>query len=68
MSGTRGEYCVGDQITLADLFLLPAYNRAIRYGVDTTQWKNITEIHEKLNAMEFAEKSHCNNQIDAPKK
>ena len=31
---TAGKYCVGDEITLADAFLIPQLYNAVRFGID----------------------------------
>ena len=38
---TMGKYCVGDEITLADVFLVPQLMNADRFGVDMTKYPNI---------------------------
>lgn len=62
---TRGQFCVGDEITLADLFLIPAVYRAGRFEIDYKKWPIIAEIHDRVQEMDFAKKAHCDAQIDA---
>ena len=33
---TAGKYCVGDEITLADVFLIPQLFSANRFGIDVS--------------------------------
>ncbi|KAL6831696.1 glutathione S-transferase [Trichoderma camerunense] len=61
-----GEYSVGDEITLADVCLLPAVWNAQRYGVDLDQFPIITRISEKLSKHPAIVKAHWQNQPDTP--
>ncbi|EQC31025.1 maleylacetoacetate isomerase [Saprolegnia diclina VS20] len=51
---TAGSYCVGNAITMADLFLLPQANNAKAFHVDMMPFPNITRIAATLqNEPEF---------------
>ncbi len=65
LTETKGKFCVGDEITLADLFLIPAVYRAGRFELDYKQWPQIAEINDTIALMDFAVKAHCNSQSDA---
>jgi glutathione S-transferase len=67
LESTKGTYCVGDEVTLADFFLIPQLFTAARFEVDTSQWPLITEVHENLKKLEVYDVTHPNNQIDALK-
>ena len=41
LSETKGKYCVGDDLTLADVFLAPQFFAADRFGVDISQFPNV---------------------------
>jgi len=43
-----GTFCVGDNVTFADICLVPQVNNAIRFKVDMTAFPNIMRINEKL--------------------
>jgi maleylacetoacetate isomerase len=58
---TKGKYCVGDEVTLADFFLIPQIYTAQRFEVDITQWPNICEVHENLKKLDVFEVAHANN-------
>ena len=45
---TRGKYCMGDTITLADVFLVSQLANAARFEVDMTQFPNIARVTENL--------------------
>ena len=53
VSKSAGKYCVGDQITMADCFLVPQVYNAYHFKVDMKQFPNINTIVqnlEKVNA------------------
>ncbi|MBY5350318.1 maleylacetoacetate isomerase [Rhizobium leguminosarum] len=47
----QGAFAVGDRPSIADIFLFPQAISARRFGFDLTQWRNIAEIVEKLEAI-----------------
>ncbi|UKZ95885.1 uncharacterized protein TrAFT101_010697 [Trichoderma asperellum] len=63
---TAGQYSVGDNITLADVCLLPAVWNAQRYGVDLDAFPIITKISENLSKHPAIIKAHWQNQPDTP--
>lgn len=64
--GWAGQYSVGDEITLADVCLLPAVWNAQRYGVDLDAFPIITKISENLSKHPAVVKAHWQNQPDTP--
>lgn len=46
-----GQYCFGDQITLADCFLVPQIFSSKRFEVDVNQFPKLVEIDKKLNQL-----------------
>jgi maleylpyruvate isomerase len=67
LSKTRGKYCVGDSITLADAFLIPQLYNARRFNVDMSKYPIITEIEKNLVDIEAFKNAHPDNQPDAEK-
>ncbi|KAH6603742.1 maleylacetoacetate isomerase [Trichoderma cornu-damae] len=61
-----GQYSVGDDITLADVCLLPAVWNAQRYGVDLDAFPTIMAISENLSKHPAVIKAHWRNQPDTP--
>ncbi len=59
-----GKYCVGDEITLADVFLVPQLLNAERFGVDMTAYPNIVAIGENLKSVPEFEAAHPTKQPD----
>lgn len=63
----RGKYCVGDQITLADAYLVPQLYNARRFNVDLTKFPNLIEIEERLLSEWAFDNAKPENQLDAEK-
>lgn len=57
---------MGDEVTLADAYLIPQLNSARRYGIDLKGFKNMIEIQAELEILPEFIKAHANNQPDAP--
>jgi len=47
-----GDYCVGDNVSLADVCLVPQVFNARRYKVDISRFPTIIAIDERLRALE----------------
>ena len=67
IEGTAGAYCMGDTPTIADCCLVPQFYAAKRFGLDTSGFKLLNEIHERCSKHPAFEKAHPENQPDAPK-
>ncbi|XP_020628111.1 maleylacetoacetate isomerase-like [Orbicella faveolata] len=63
---TSGKYCVGDQISMADLCLVPQVFNANRFKVDMSQFPTISRIHEDLTKLEAFKAAHPFKQPDCP--
>lgn len=63
---TAGAYCFGDEITAADLFLIPHLFSARRFQVDISSLKTISLINENCLKLEAFKKAHPHFQIDTP--
>lgn len=53
LKGGDGRYSVGNEVTLADVFLVPAVQGGLRVGIDLEKWplvKGIVEECWKLEA------------------
>lgn len=60
-----GKYCVGDDITMADLYLVPQVYNAVRFGVDMTQFPRIAAIDAALADHPAFKAAHPAQQPDA---
>ncbi len=63
---TGGIFSVGDQVTAADLFLIPQIFSAQRFNIDTTQYKLISKIEAACLKEEAFKKAHPLRQTDTP--
>jgi glutathione S-transferase len=64
---TAGRYSVGDEVTLADLALVPQLYNARRFGLDvTTAFPALARIDEALQQLPAFRAAHPDAQIDAP--
>uniref|UniRef100_A0A1I7TQC6 maleylacetoacetate isomerase n=1 Tax=Caenorhabditis tropicalis TaxID=1561998 RepID=A0A1I7TQC6_9PELO len=62
-----GKYCVGNQLTIADINLPSIIYNAKIYNVDMTQYPTIVRIGETLNEHPKFKPAHPDLQPDAPK-
>ncbi|XP_054894573.1 maleylacetoacetate isomerase isoform X1 [Poeciliopsis prolifica] len=63
---TAGKYCVGDEISLADICLVPQVYNAERYKVDVGQYPTIKRLNDTLVEIEAFKLSHPSRQPDTP--
>ncbi|KAL4804500.1 glutathione S-transferase [Aspergillus unguis] len=63
---TAGKFSVGDEITLADVCLVPAVWGAERVGVDLGKYPTIKRVSEALEGTEAVRKGHWRAQEDTP--
>lgn len=61
-----GEYCFGDQLTAADLVLVPQVYNAHRFEVDMEAFPKIAEIEERCLKLDCFKKSEPGSQPDTP--
>lgn len=65
---TAGKYCVGDEVTVADMCLVPQMFNARRFEMDTSKFPLLKAIDERLQELEIFKVSHPFACPDAPKK
>ncbi|CAG8522530.1 8520_t:CDS:2, partial [Racocetra fulgida] len=64
---TSGKYCVGDEVTLADVCLLPqVYNATMRFGVDMKKFPRIQSIADNLYKLDAFKNAQPDKQGDCP--
>ncbi|XP_039739846.1 maleylacetoacetate isomerase isoform X3 [Pteropus medius] len=66
LQSTAGKYCVGDEVSMADLCLVPQVANAERFKVDLTLYPTISHINKSLLALEAFQVSHPSRQPDTP--
>lgn len=64
---TRGLYCVKDDLTMADVYLIPQLFGARRFKVDIEKFPNLLEIEANLLKLDYVVKAAAENQPDAEK-
>jgi len=64
---STGEYCEGDEPTMADICLVPQVYNARRWSVDMTPFPLIQRISEACMKLDEFERAKPENQPDAPK-
>lgn len=63
---TAGKYCVGDEISMADICLVPQVYNAERFKVDIKQYPTIQRLNQALLEIEAFKVSHPSHQPDTP--
>ncbi|XP_068948398.1 maleylacetoacetate isomerase isoform X3 [Petaurus breviceps papuanus] len=66
LQSTAGKYCVGDEISMADICLVPQVANAERFKVDFSPYPTISRINKTLLTMEAFQVSHPSRQPDTP--
>lgn len=67
LQALAGKYSVGDEVTIADIFLNSMINNALRWGVDVSQYPTIHRVNEALVTLPEFIAGAPQNQPDAPK-
>ena len=60
-----GRYAYGDQITAADLFLVPQIFNARRFSVDMAPFPNLVKVEKNTKTLAAFEKAHPSQQPDS---
>uniref|UniRef100_UPI0037E8BFFC maleylacetoacetate isomerase isoform X2 n=1 Tax=Semicossyphus pulcher TaxID=241346 RepID=UPI0037E8BFFC len=63
---TAGKYCVGDEISMADICLVPQVYNAERFKVDLEQFPTIKRLNQTLLEIDAFKVSHPHSQPDTP--
>jgi maleylpyruvate isomerase len=61
-----GLYAVGDEVTLADVFIVPQVYNARRFEVPLAAYPKVVEIDARACALPAFERAHPDRQIDSP--
>lgn len=65
---SSGKFCVGDEITMADVCLVPQVFNALRYKTDMSPYPTIARLNEDLLKLDSFKVSHPHVQPDCPQK
>lgn len=60
-----GQYCFGDQVSLADICLIPQLYNAKRFGIDLTPYPLINKVDDNCQQLDAFVKALPENQPDA---
>jgi len=66
MASNTGLYSMGDEVTAADMFLMPQLYNAKRFNVDLNSFKNLNRIDEACSQLEAFKLAHPDVQPDTP--
>nr|XP_017010682.2 probable maleylacetoacetate isomerase 1 [Drosophila takahashii] len=66
ISQSAGKFCVGDELTMADLCLVPQVRNAIRFKVDLGPYPNIVRLNQELQLLNAFKTTHPSTQPDCP--
>lgn len=61
---SSGKYCVGDEITIADLCLVPQVYAANRFSVSLNDFPNVLRVNAELEKHPAFHKAHAHRQPD----
>jgi maleylacetoacetate isomerase len=66
LSETSGKYCVGDEVSIADLCLVPQVYSAKRVSVSLAAYPHVVRVYEELEKLPAFIKAHAHRQPDTP--
>ena len=64
LSETSGKYCVGDEVSIADLALVPQVYSAGRFNVSLEDYPNVRRVNANLEQLDAVRKAHAHRQPD----
>lgn len=67
VKSTSGKYCVGDEVSLADICLVPQMHNAKRFDIDTSIYPTLTAINLRMLELDIIKESHPLSCPDAPR-
>ncbi|OMH78866.1 putative maleylacetoacetate isomerase 2 [Zancudomyces culisetae] len=66
LKNSSGKYCVGDHITLADVYLFGSCLTSLRYNVNLNEFGLIYKVFQNLEKIESFQQGAWYNQPDCP--
>lgn len=66
LSSSAGKYAIGDNVSAADLFIVPQLHRARRFRVDTGEFPVLAGVERNCLALDAFERAAPERQPDAP--
>lgn len=62
---TAGTYSVGDEVSFADVCLVPQLNAARRIGIDVERFETLTRAERACASLDAFAQAHADRQVDA---
>jgi len=66
LAKTAGRFAFGDEVTLADCFIVPQVYNANRFQVDLTPYPNLRRVSAEAEALPAFQRARPEVQVDAP--
>lgn len=66
LQATAGTFCFGDNVTAAEVFLMPQLFTAQRFSIDLSPYPHLQRVYDTCSTMEAFKKAHPRNQMDTP--
>jgi glutathione S-transferase len=66
ISKKSAKYCIGDEITIADIYLVPQIYAAKRFNIDLSKYKEILRVSAELEKIPEFHDAHPHRQPDTP--
>ncbi|KAL5283944.1 GSTZ1.2 family protein [Megaselia abdita] len=66
VSSSSGKFCVGNEVTIADIVLIPQVTKARQFKIDLTPFPTICRIEKDLKVLEAFHKANPLRQPDCP--
>ncbi len=63
---SSGKYCVGDEVSSADLCLVPQVYSAKRFNISLDEFPNVKRVNDELEKLPAFHKAHAHRQPDTP--
>ncbi len=65
-SSSAGKFSVGNEVTMADVVLVPAVDGALRFKVDMSRFPTVKRIYDEAQKIEAFQKGSWKTQPDTP--
>ncbi|XP_017058216.1 probable maleylacetoacetate isomerase 1 [Drosophila ficusphila] len=66
VSQSAGKFCVGDELSMADICLVPQVRNARRYKIDLSPYPTVVRLYQEVQEMEAFKSTHPSTQPDCP--
>lgn len=64
---TSGRFCVGDDLSLADIFLVPQCYNAVRFAVPLNKYAVIERLHQTISALDLCQSTAPEKHVTVSK-